>query len=113
MPTAPVSVDVPSTMRFPFAEILPALETVTPVEPYPPPMVRESAAPVVVTRVGMVAVPVTDNVPAMVEFPSTVNVVVLAVSVMNLSEERLVAEKTVAPPKLAEGLGAMMVAGMW
>ena len=61
----------------------------------------------------MVAVPVTESVPAMVELPSTVRVVVLTVPLINLFDERSVAEKTLAPPKLAEGFGAMMVAGMW
>ena len=54
-----------------------------------------------------VVFPPTESVPSKVEVPSTFKVVTLAVSVINLLEDRSVTEKMEAPPKLVEGLEGM------
>ena len=52
-------------------------------------------------------VPVTLRVPSKAELPVTFKVVTLAVSVINLLEDKSVTEKMEAPPKLVEGLEGM------
>jgi hypothetical protein len=77
--TRPVKVEVPSTIKLPFAEMLPVFEIVTPVEPYPPPTVSES------TLLAAVEVKVV-NVPAAgVVAPITVALIPVAV-VLKLPE---------------------------
>src|SRR3989338_7613973 len=64
-----------------------------------------------VTAPLMVNSPATLKFPSRVEVPETFKVVTLAVSVINLLEDKSVTEKIVAPPKLVTGLEGMTVTG--